>query len=107
MVITLLIVGLITITSLWRRSAAETRRAEASKLLALRQLELEHYPTLSVAYALKSLEFYRLRYQTKCVIPTVLVVQGDRARTEYPFSYPFLILQLPQPERVDIWLRLT
>ena len=47
----------------WQRSEAareqavnEARRAEASKLLALGQLELERYPTASVAYALKSLE---------------------------------------------------
>jgi hypothetical protein len=24
----------------------------------------------------------------KCVIPTELVIQGDRARRDYPFSYP-------------------
>jgi len=41
---------------LWQRSVAETRRAEASKLLALGQLELERYPSAAVAYGLKSLE---------------------------------------------------
>ena len=44
------------VSTLWQRSVAETRRAEASKLLALGQLELERYPTAAVAYALKSLE---------------------------------------------------
>ncbi len=44
------------VTSLWRSSEAETQRAEASKLLALAQLELETYPTAALAYALKSLE---------------------------------------------------
>jgi WD40 repeat protein len=54
--IALLMGGLTLITALWQRSMAETRRAEASKLLALGQLELERYPTAAVAYALKSLE---------------------------------------------------
>ena len=43
-------------STLWQRAVAEARRAEASKLLALGQLELERYPTAAVAYALKSLE---------------------------------------------------
>ena len=49
--------------SLWRRAEharqgamAEARRAEAAKLLALGQVELDGYPTVAVAYALKSLE---------------------------------------------------
>ena len=55
-------VALVT-SSLWRRSEtsrqkaeAETQRAEASKLLALGQRELEAFPTAALAYALKSLE---------------------------------------------------
>ncbi len=55
-VITLLIGGSSITTALWRRSVEETRRAEASKLLALGQAEIERYPTAAVAYALKSLE---------------------------------------------------
>jgi serine/threonine protein kinase/WD40 repeat protein len=39
-----------------RAAEAEARRAEASKLLALGQLELDRYPTAALAYALKSLE---------------------------------------------------
>ena len=53
----------VTTASLWRRSEtsrqkaeAETQRAEASKLLALGQRELETYPTAALAYVLKSLE---------------------------------------------------
>ena len=42
--------------ALWQRSVAETQRAEASKLLALGQLEIERYPSAAVAYGLKSLE---------------------------------------------------
>ncbi len=55
-------VALVT-SSLWRRSEtsrqkaeAETQRAEASKLLALGQRELETFPTAALAYTLKSLE---------------------------------------------------
>ena len=53
----------VLVSALWQRSELareeavnETLRAEASKLLALGQLEIEGYPTLAVAYALKSLE---------------------------------------------------
>lgn len=42
--------------SLWRHSESQTLRAEASKLLALGQLEMERNPTGALAYALKSLE---------------------------------------------------
>jgi DNA-binding winged helix-turn-helix (wHTH) protein/WD40 repeat protein len=55
-VMALLVLGLSVITALWRQSVADTRRAVASKLLALGQLKLEDYPTAAVAYALASLE---------------------------------------------------
>jgi WD40 repeat protein/predicted Ser/Thr protein kinase len=53
-----------TVTSvLWQRSEtsrqraeAEVRRAEAGKLLALGERELDRYPTAALAYAIKSLE---------------------------------------------------
>ncbi len=61
--ITVLALGLGVVATFWRRAEtsrqnaeAETLRAEASKLLALGQLELEKFPTAAVAYALKSLE---------------------------------------------------
>jgi len=41
---------------LWRRSVLETRRAEAAKLLALAQVELDTDPTEALAYATSSLE---------------------------------------------------
>ena len=41
-----------------RRAAAEARRAEAGKLVALGQLELDSFPTATLAYALKSLELF-------------------------------------------------
>ncbi len=40
----------------WRRSVLETRRAEASKLLALAQVQIEKDPTEALAYATSSLE---------------------------------------------------
>ncbi len=58
------LVGIVALVgAFWQRSEAareeavnEALRAEASKLLALGQLEMDRYPTASVAYALKSLE---------------------------------------------------
>jgi WD40 repeat protein len=47
-------VGSVT-TTLWRRSVAETRRAEAGKLLALGVAEIDRYPTAALAYARASL----------------------------------------------------
>ncbi len=44
------VVGAVT-TTLWRRSVAEARRAEAGKLLALGQTQLEDDPTAALAYA--------------------------------------------------------
>ena len=43
-------------TVLWRRSVFEGQRAEAQKLIALGQLQLEDYPTAAVAHAIGSLE---------------------------------------------------
>ena len=42
--------------TLWRRSVLETRRAEAAKLLALAQVQLDTDPTEALAYATASLE---------------------------------------------------
>ncbi len=41
---------------LWLRSARETRRAEARKLVALGRLELERNPAAALAFARASLE---------------------------------------------------
>jgi DNA-binding winged helix-turn-helix (wHTH) protein/WD40 repeat protein len=43
-------------TGLWRRSVVQERRAEAQKLIALGQVQLEDYPTAALAYATQSLE---------------------------------------------------
>ena len=43
-------------TALWRRSVVQERRAEAQKLIALGQVQLEDYPTSTLAYATASLE---------------------------------------------------
>jgi WD40 repeat protein len=42
--------------TLWRRSVLETRRAEAAKLLALAQVQIEDDPTEALAYTTASLE---------------------------------------------------
>jgi WD40 repeat protein len=43
-------------SALWRRAEQEALRAEASKLLALGQMQLESYPTAALAYVIQSLE---------------------------------------------------
>jgi WD40 repeat protein len=54
----LLIASAVTVvtTALWRRSVFQERRAEAQKLIALGQLEVEGYPTAALAHAMQSLE---------------------------------------------------
>ncbi len=81
--IAFLVIGLNVITALWRQSVTETRRAEASKLLALGQLEMERYPTAAVAYALKSLELadttvarlFALEVLQQSPVATIMTVQ--------------------------------
>ena len=53
-------VGAVT-TTLWRRSVAEARRAEAGKLLALAAPEMDRFPTAALAYARASLELADVR----------------------------------------------
>jgi WD40 repeat protein/DNA-binding winged helix-turn-helix (wHTH) protein len=55
-VIVLLVAGLATVGALWRESARAFRRAEAQKLNALGRLELDSYPSATVAHAIASLE---------------------------------------------------
>ncbi len=47
---------LAVVTGLWRRSVQETRRAEAAKLLALAQVQLDTDPTEALALTTASLE---------------------------------------------------
>ena len=55
-VFAVLVTGLAVVTALRQQAVAEAQRAEASKLLALGQVELETSPTSALAYAIKSLE---------------------------------------------------
>jgi serine/threonine protein kinase/WD40 repeat protein len=55
-VIAVLVLGLTVVGGFWRRAERETLRAEAGKLIALGELELESYPTAALAWATKSLE---------------------------------------------------
>ena len=71
---------------LWRQRRAETRRAEAAKLLALGQLRLEDYPTATLAHAIASLELAdtaearRLGLEALWEGPTAFVVNTDPSR---------------------------
>ncbi len=55
-VLVALAVGLSVMGALWRRSEVERIRAEASKLMALAQMEVDTDPTAALAYATKSVE---------------------------------------------------
>jgi WD40 repeat protein len=52
----LLLAVLAVVGTLWQRSVRETLRAEAAKLLALGEVEIETYPTATLAWATASLE---------------------------------------------------
>ena len=51
-----LVAGLVVVGSFWQQSVHEARRAEAANLVSLGQLELESYPSATVAHAIASLE---------------------------------------------------
>jgi WD40 repeat protein len=55
-IVSALAVGLGIVGALWRRSTAQARRAEGSKLLALAQLKLQEDPTEALAFTTASLE---------------------------------------------------
>ncbi|HUL76202.1 MAG TPA: WD40 repeat domain-containing protein, partial [Vicinamibacteria bacterium] len=104
-----------TVTSLlWRRATAETRRAEASKLLALAQLELEAYPTAALAYALKSLELadskdgrlFALRVLQRGPAATVAPAGGDGLEAYRPdFSPRGEWVAMGGSRKVQLWHR--
>jgi len=81
-----LIVGLAIVGSFWQRSVRETRRAEAQKLIAHGQLELDSYPTSAVAHAIASLELAdelgarRLALEALWTGPTALIATEEFAR---------------------------
>jgi DNA-binding winged helix-turn-helix (wHTH) protein/WD40 repeat protein len=54
-VISVLAVGLGIVAAFWQKSIRETRRAEAQKLIAVGQAQLEDYPTAALAHATQSL----------------------------------------------------
>ena len=75
-----LLAVLTVIGSFWRQSEREALRAEAAELVALGQLELESYPSATVAHAIASLELsdsraaWRLALEALGEGPTVFVV---------------------------------
>jgi WD40 repeat protein len=56
-----LLAVLAVVTTLWRQSVLQTRRAEAAKLLALGEIEIDTYPTAALAWATSSLELAESR----------------------------------------------
>jgi WD40 repeat protein len=90
-----MLVVLAVVTTLWRRSVLETRRAEAQKLLALGEVEIGSYPTAALAWATASLELAdtsegrRLALRALSLGPPVMVVspawEGERFR-HFAFS---------------------
>jgi hypothetical protein len=54
--VSILVGVLAVVTSLWQRAVLETRRAEASKLLTMGELEIDAYPTAALAWGTASLE---------------------------------------------------
>ncbi|PWB69545.1 MAG: hypothetical protein C3F15_14895 [Holophagae bacterium] len=78
-----LVAAAAALSGLWLRSARETRRAEARRLVALGQLQLDRYPASAVAWARASLELQdsaearRLAVQALWAGPPTLQVPGD------------------------------
>jgi WD40 repeat protein len=78
-------------TTMWRRSVLSERRAEAQKLIALGQVQLEGYPTAALAHAEASLELVdtgearRLALESLWRGPTAFVV-NDRPSIDAAFS---------------------
>jgi WD40 repeat protein len=77
---------------LWLRSARETRRAEARRLVALGQLQLDRYPAAAVACARASLELQdsaearRLAVQALWAGPPTLQAPSDLQCMQAAFS---------------------
>ena len=70
-------------TMLWRRSQNEALRAEAANLVSLGQLQLESYPTATVAHAIASLELADSRTARLLALealwkgPTAMIASDD------------------------------
>ncbi len=83
--IALLLAGLAVVGSFWRRSVRDAHRAEANELVAHGQLELESYPSATVAYAIASLERFdnpaarRLAVEALWKGPTVIEASKSAA----------------------------
>ncbi len=86
MVISVLLAGLGVVGSLWRQSVREARRAEAVSLFSLGQLELDSYPSATIAHVIASLELAdsaaarQLALQALWKGPTAFVVNREPAQ---------------------------
>jgi WD40 repeat protein len=97
---------------LWLRAEAETRRAEASKLLAIGQLQLETDPSEALAYATASLELADTAESRVFAMtalgagPPVLALDPERSRMMVPRFSPdgqWLALAGVGREEVLVW----
>ena len=83
--VSILIVVLAVVIGFWRQSVREAHRADAANLVSLGQLELESYPSASVAHAIASLELAenpgarRLALEALWKGPTALLATEDFA----------------------------
>ena len=97
----------------WRRSVAETRRAEASKLLAIAQLQLETDPAEALAYAMASLELADTEAARMLVMralwegPLPLVLEigrgGQTIGTAFSPDGRWLSVAVHGREEVQVW----
>ncbi len=77
--------------TLWRKSVHEARHAEAAELIALGQLEMEDYPTSTLAHAIASIDLVDSPAARKLAIealwrgPTALVA-SNQSRQELAFT---------------------
>ena len=87
-----LLAGLVVVGSFWRQSVRETRRAEASKLLALGQLAFQEERTRALAYAVASLEMTdtpearHLALRALWAGPPATIVSGNQGAWWIAFS---------------------
>jgi WD40 repeat protein len=100
-ILTAAIVVAMALGTLWRRSVSEGLRAEASKLVALGQLEMDAFPTGALAYATRSIEIAdspearRLALESLWRGPTAFVVdRSHNFRSRFTADGKWLVQSL-------------
>jgi WD40 repeat protein len=85
-ILTAVTLGAISLGAMWRRSAQETRRAEAAQLVALGRTRLADHPNAALAYAIASLEWADNEAARRFAVETLW--QGPTARFFQDPVYP-------------------